>query len=163
MAFEFCRNDATRESYIVIVLALFDCFSTENLQVVHLLTNMNSLPMVVTSINKPSFTSLIILENEISSGARPALPMGVAPEAILESIFPGIDSSTLFCFSLHPSRSCLFFSIISSGACPALPMVVAPEAIAEGLFPYCCLVFLVVCLSGALISTDDNSSTQGCY
>jgi hypothetical protein len=36
IAFEFCRDDATRESYLAIVLALFDCFNTENLRVVHL-------------------------------------------------------------------------------------------------------------------------------
>jgi hypothetical protein len=31
MAFEFCRDDTTRELYVA---ALFDCFSSENLQVV---------------------------------------------------------------------------------------------------------------------------------
>jgi hypothetical protein len=63
MAFEFCRDDATQESYIAIVSALFDCFNTENLRVVQLLTNMNSLPMVVTLINEFSFAFFIILGN----------------------------------------------------------------------------------------------------
>jgi hypothetical protein len=63
MVFEFCRDDATRESYLAIVSALFDCFNTENLRVVQLLTNMNSPPMGETSINKSSFTFFIILEN----------------------------------------------------------------------------------------------------
>jgi hypothetical protein len=36
MAFEFCHDDATRESYLAIVSALFDCFHTKNLQVVQL-------------------------------------------------------------------------------------------------------------------------------
>jgi hypothetical protein len=39
--------------------------------------------------------SLLFLETEISSGARPALPMGVAPEAIVKS-FSSIGSSKLF-------------------------------------------------------------------
>jgi hypothetical protein len=60
MAFEFCRDDATRESYF---RALFDGFNTENLRVAQLLTNMNSLPMGVTAINKSSFAFFIILEN----------------------------------------------------------------------------------------------------
>jgi hypothetical protein len=63
MAFEFCRDDATRESYLAIVSALLDCFNTENLWVVQLLTNMNSLPMGETSINKSSFAFFIFLEN----------------------------------------------------------------------------------------------------
>jgi hypothetical protein len=63
MAFEFCRDDATRESYLAIVSALFDCFNTENLWVVQILTNMNSLPMGETSINKFSFAFFIILGN----------------------------------------------------------------------------------------------------
>jgi hypothetical protein len=63
MAFEFCRIDATRESYLAIILALFDYFNTKNLWVVQLLTNMNSLPMGVTSMNKFYFAFFIILEN----------------------------------------------------------------------------------------------------
>jgi hypothetical protein len=94
---------------------------------------MNSLPMVVTSINKSSFISFIILENEISSGAHPALLMGVAPEAILESLF---GYRLKYTFSVALSRSYLFCSIISLGARPALPMVVALEAIVEDIFGY---------------------------
>jgi hypothetical protein len=51
MEFKFCRDDATQESYFVIVSALFDCFNTENLRVAQPLININSLPMGVTSMN----------------------------------------------------------------------------------------------------------------
>jgi hypothetical protein len=61
MAFKFCRDDATRESYVAIVSALFDCFNTENLRIVQLLSNMNSLPMVVTSVYQFSFAFFIII------------------------------------------------------------------------------------------------------
>jgi hypothetical protein len=60
MAFKFCRDDATRESYFG---ALFDYFNTENLRVVQHLTNINSLLMGETSINKSSFALVIILGN----------------------------------------------------------------------------------------------------
>jgi hypothetical protein len=63
MAFEFCRDDATQELYLAIVLALFDCFNTKNLRVAQFLTNMNSLPMGETLINKSSFAFFIILGN----------------------------------------------------------------------------------------------------
>jgi hypothetical protein len=56
-----------------------------------------------------------------SSGVRPALPMGVAPEAFLEFLFE-YRLSICFVFSLHNASS-------SSGAHSALPMGVAPEAI----------------------------------
>jgi hypothetical protein len=91
MAFEFCRDGATRESYF---RALFGYFNTKNLRVTQFLTNMNSLPMGVTAINKSPFTFIIILETETWSGARPALPMGVAPEAIVKS-FLSIGSSKI--------------------------------------------------------------------
>jgi hypothetical protein len=94
---------------------------------------MHSLPMGVISLHKFSLAIFTFLENEISSGARPALPMGVAPEAILES-FLGTGSSILFPFAI--SRSYSFCSITSSGARPALPMVVSPEAIVEDIFGY---------------------------
>jgi hypothetical protein len=43
-----------------------------------------------------------LLKTEILSGARPALPMGVAPEAILENV-SSIGSSNLlfFPYNLH--------------------------------------------------------------
>jgi hypothetical protein len=94
---------------------------------------MNSLPMGVISLHKFSFAFFTFLGNEISSGARPTLPMGVAPEAILESLF-GYRLKYTFSFAI--SRNYLFCSIISSGARPALPMVVAPEAIVEDIFWY---------------------------
>jgi hypothetical protein len=92
MAFKFYRDDVTRESFF---RALFGCFNTENLRITQFLTNMNSLLMGVTPINKSSFAFFIILETEISSGARPALPMGVVPEAIVES-FLSIGSSKIY-------------------------------------------------------------------
>jgi hypothetical protein len=100
MAFEFCRDDVTRESYFVIISALFDCFNTENLWVAQVLTKIHSLPMGVTSMNYIYWTIFfrflyLFLETEILSGARPALPMGVAPKAIVES-FLSIGSSRLF-------------------------------------------------------------------
>jgi hypothetical protein len=75
--------------------------------------------------------SSLFLETEISSGARLALPMGVAPEAIVES-FLSIGSSRL-CFPAS-LRSCFFCIIISSGARLALPIVVAPKAIVKSAF-----------------------------
>jgi hypothetical protein len=81
MAFEFCRDDVTRESYVA---ALFDCFSSENLRVCPTLTNINSLLMVVIALFKSSFAFFYSLRNlRILSGARPALPMGVSPEAMV--------------------------------------------------------------------------------
>jgi hypothetical protein len=56
MAFKFYRDDATRESYLAIVLALFDCFNSENLWVCSTLTNMNSLPVGVISLYKFYFS-----------------------------------------------------------------------------------------------------------
>jgi hypothetical protein len=67
----------------------------------------------------------------LSSGARPVLPMVVAPEAIVESFFSSIGSSIL---SSHLPIS-IILALISSGARLALPMVVAPEAIRGCLQP----------------------------
>jgi hypothetical protein len=83
-AFKFCRDDATRESYVA---ALFDCFSSENLRIVSTLTNMNSLPIGVVTLSKSSFAFFALyMHVKILSGARPALPMGVALEAIVENL-----------------------------------------------------------------------------
>jgi hypothetical protein len=64
-----------------------------------------------------------IVHHKTSSGVRPLLPMGVAPETIVKKL-SSIGSKTI-CFLLCRN------SIISSGARSALPMGVAPEAIAE--------------------------------
>jgi hypothetical protein len=69
-----------------------------------------------------------IIQVKISSGARPALTMGVAPEAIVEKLVSSIGSNELYLLVLTRS---LLYLIISSGARPALPMVVAPEAIVK--------------------------------
>jgi hypothetical protein len=66
-----------------------------------------------------------------SSGARPVLPMGVAPEAIVEK------KSSIGSNILSPCVSTFFILVmIISGALPALPMVVAPEAIRGCLQPF---------------------------
>jgi hypothetical protein len=44
MAFEFCHDDATQESFFAFVSALFDCFNTENLRVIQLLTSYEFPP-----------------------------------------------------------------------------------------------------------------------
>jgi hypothetical protein len=80
--------------------------------------------MGVMMLPKAYFAFLAPLFIKKSSGARPALPMGVAPEAIVEKLISSIDSSILCLLN----SSCI---LISLGACSALPMVVAPEAIVE--------------------------------
>jgi hypothetical protein len=71
-----------------------------------------------------------IVPHKTSSGARPALPMGVAPEAIVEKLISSIGSKTMCLLSCYENIT----QIKSSGARSALPMVVAPEAIAEYLW-----------------------------
>ena len=66
----------------------------------------------------------------ISSGARPALPMGVAPEATAKCLYL-VVGSPFCCFIAILSASHLFSFL--SGARPALPMGVAPEATAKCL------------------------------
>jgi hypothetical protein len=84
--------------------------------------------MGVIMLSKSSVAFFDIFTHvKISSGVRPALPMGVAPEAIVENLF-----------RVYAQINCPFFDnqiiaylIISSGVRPALPMLVAPEAIVE--------------------------------
>jgi hypothetical protein len=87
MAFEFCHDDATRESYLAIVSPLFDCFNTKNLRVVQLLTNMSSLPMGVTSINKSSFALVVILGNKKFVGCATSAPDGSSPRGYSRKFF----------------------------------------------------------------------------
>jgi hypothetical protein len=69
------------------------------------------------------------IHEKTSSGARPTLPMGVAPEAIVEKgIVSSIGSNILCLLLIIKSKLCM---IISSGARSALPIVVAPEAVVE--------------------------------
>jgi hypothetical protein len=58
--------------------------------------------MVVTLVSNTfwRFFFPVVFDTEISLGARPALPMGVAPEDIVE-FFLGIDSSILFSCVLY--------------------------------------------------------------
>jgi hypothetical protein len=74
---------------------------------------------------------IINQRSSLSSGAQPVLPMGVAPEAIVE-FFSGI------CLNILSSHlpSCSILCANSSGAHQALPMVVAPEAIRGCLQPF---------------------------
>jgi hypothetical protein len=52
------------------------------------LTNINSLPMGVIALSKSSFAFFtLFMHLRILPGVRPALPMGVAPEAIVENVF----------------------------------------------------------------------------
>jgi hypothetical protein len=87
MAFQFCRDDATRESYLAIVSALFDCFNAKNLRVVQFFTNMNSLPMVVTSTNKSYFTFFIFLGNWNFVGCATSAPDGSSPRGYSRKFF----------------------------------------------------------------------------
>jgi hypothetical protein len=64
---------------------------------------------------------------EILSGARSVLPMGVAPEAIVKKMC--FDYRLKSSFLHHHTSTRHNLLIISSGACSALPMVVAPETI----------------------------------
>jgi hypothetical protein len=82
MAFEFCHNDATRESYVA---AWFDCSSVQNIRVYSTLIDKNLPPDGSNDAFKILFAFIVYYKT--SSGARPALPMGVAPEAIAEKSF----------------------------------------------------------------------------
>jgi hypothetical protein len=55
MAFEFCRDDATQESYVV---ALFDCSSVQNIRVYSTLIDKNSLPIGEMMLPESSFAFL---------------------------------------------------------------------------------------------------------
>jgi hypothetical protein len=71
----------------------------------------------------------ITMITAISSGARPALPMGVAPEAIVEkksSIDSKIFTHCLSCIAISCIKICFLFFL--SGAQTALPIRVAPKA-----------------------------------
>jgi hypothetical protein len=77
MAFKFCRDDATRESYIA---ALFDYFSSQNIWVYSTLININFLPMAVTMLAKSSFAFFaffIYVENIV--GCAASAPDGSSP------------------------------------------------------------------------------------
>jgi hypothetical protein len=92
------------------------------------LNNINSLPMVVMMLSKSSFAFFALLMHvKISSSVRSALPMGVAPEAIVENLFRvwAQINSPFFNYQI------IAYLIISSSARPAFLMVVAPEAIVE--------------------------------
>jgi hypothetical protein len=71
---------------------------------------------------------ILLISNQCfpsSSGGRPVLSMGVAPEAIVEKFYSSIGSNILLpCISNY-----VILVMILSGARLALPMVVAPEAI----------------------------------
>jgi hypothetical protein len=81
-AFEFCRDDATRKSYVA---ALFDCSSVQNIRVYSTLIDKNLPPDGSNDAFRILFA--FIFHYKTSSGARPVLPMGVAPEAIAEKTF----------------------------------------------------------------------------
>jgi hypothetical protein len=78
-AFEFCRDDATRESYVA---ALFDCSSIQNIQVYSTLIDKNLPPDGSNDSSRILFAFIVCYKT--SSGARSVLSMIVAPEAIVE-------------------------------------------------------------------------------
>jgi hypothetical protein len=84
------------------------------------------------------FCSFILWESMFiySSGTRSVLPMGVAPEAIVEYLYSSIGSkdSCTYC-DVIPAKTMLPFILFSSGACSALPMGVAPGAMMGCLQP----------------------------
>jgi hypothetical protein len=82
IAFEFCRDDATRELYVA---ALFDCSSVQNILVYSTLIDKNLPPDGSNDAFRILFA--FIVHYKTSSSARPALPMGVAPEAIDKKYF----------------------------------------------------------------------------
>jgi hypothetical protein len=84
--------------------------------------------MGVTMLSKSSLALFaFFMHGKILSGARPALPMGVAPEAISKNLFRVLAQINHLFFD----HQIIAYLIISSGAWPALPMGVAPEAIVE--------------------------------
>jgi hypothetical protein len=87
MAFELCRDDATRESFFAFISVLFDNFNTVNLWVIQLLTSYEFPPD--GSYGHKMFSFAFFGNFEISSGARLVLPMRVAPEDIVEKYFFG--------------------------------------------------------------------------
>jgi hypothetical protein len=80
--FKFCRDDATQESYVA---ALFDCSNVQNIRVDSTLIDKNLPPDGSNDASRILFA--FIVHYKTLSGARPALPMVVAPEAIVKKIF----------------------------------------------------------------------------
>jgi hypothetical protein len=78
----------------------------------------------------------MVVDNMHSSGARSALPMGVAPEAIVELyLFKyrlKISLSLIIIFVMHKK---IHFVTFLSGARPALSIGVAPETMMGCLHP----------------------------
>jgi hypothetical protein len=81
MAFEFCRDDTTRESYVA---ALFDWSNAQNIRVYSTLIDKTLSPDGSNDASRIFFTFTV--HYKTSSGARPPLPMIVAPKAIVKKI-----------------------------------------------------------------------------
>jgi hypothetical protein len=159
MAFEFCCNDATRESYHAVFLDLFDCFSSENLWVVQ--------PWLIwipsrweqfhyTSLLSPS---LLFLEFKIFVGCATSAPDGCSPRGYSRKNVLSIGSSS-FCF-FHPSCSCMFLLNNNVRCAPSAPDGSSPRGYSQTFssidsktsFLHWCLISCVKILSGTLIST----------
>jgi hypothetical protein len=132
MAFKFCHDDATRESYVV---ALFDCWNVQNIRVV--LSNSHKyLPMGVIDF--------YFVDNEVEVCCRRKVVYcayiicrQVGPLSLgCTTSAPDVSSPRGYGWVLvtdHRLQFLLLLSVIFflSGAQPALPMGVATESIAE--------------------------------
>jgi hypothetical protein len=90
MAFKFCRDDATRESYVA---ALFDCLECANYSICYFLNSHKQLPM--------GLIDLYFVDNEVEVRCRlkvvvcvyitcqpvGSLPLG-APSVLLMQVAP---------------------------------------------------------------------------
>jgi hypothetical protein len=100
--------------------ALFGCYNTQNYRVAFIRLasnpsrwewNVKFIIWCLPPMMKLSFYSFVIANNCQSSGARSVLPMGVAPEAIIELFYfeyrLKVSSNVSIIFDLHK----IFFSL----------------------------------------------------
>jgi hypothetical protein len=91
MAFEFCRDDATRESYVA---ALFDYFSSKKYSGYLTLININFLLMGVTMLLKSSFAFFaffMYVKNIV--GCAASTPDGSSPRGYNQKLVSSICSN----------------------------------------------------------------------
>jgi hypothetical protein len=91
MAFKFCHDDATQESYVA---ALFHYFSSQNIQVYLTLININFLPMGVTMLLNSSFAFFALfmyVKNIVGSTA--SAPDGSSPRGYSRKLVLSIGSN----------------------------------------------------------------------
>jgi hypothetical protein len=80
---------------------------------------------------------LVIVKVIFHRVAQSVLPMGVAPEAIVECLYSSIGSKILAYFGcfVAPAIKLCYLMIFQSGVRPTLPMGVAPKAMIGCLQP----------------------------